>query len=162
MRNQLRPSIESLESKTLLSHLAAGLTTHAALQIKIPPRLTASGLAVSLTTDQSIYSSGEIATMTLMLTDVSNHKVGLAIGPSIDGFNIRKNGGIIWRSNAGPEPQHITIRILHPGQSIVLTERWTVGAATGSFVVHNQLFPRGPAAGFNVIKPGVPPVVFNS
>jgi len=159
MRHQLRPNIEGLESKALLSHLAAGLMEHAAIQVRIlphrPARLLAlSDLAVSLTTNQSIYSRGEIVRMTLTMTNRTNQNIKVAIGPSIDGFNIRHNGRLVWLSNPQPQPEYVVLRTLHPGQSIVLTANWTVGAPTGSFVVHNQLFPNGPTAGFTVTNNG--------
>jgi len=166
MRHQLRPNIEGLESKALLSHLAAGLTAHAAVHVKILPHravrlLAASDLAVSLTTNQSTYSPGEIARMTLTLTNTSRQGLRIAMGPSIDGFNIRQSGKLIWLSNGGLQPDYIVLRTLAPGQSIVLTANWTVGAPTGSFIVHNQLFPNGPTAGFKVASPGPFTIISN-
>jgi hypothetical protein len=163
MRNQLRPSIEGLESRALLSTLATGLTTHAAVDVKITPqrpaRLAAeSDLAVTLTTNQSSYNPGQIDTMTLKLTNTSTHAIILKIGPSIDGFNIRHNGNLVWVSNPPPQPDYILLRTLQPGQSMSLTAKWTVGAPLGTFVTHNQLFPSGPTATFNVTKP-IPPGV---
>jgi hypothetical protein len=107
-------------------------------------------MAVSLTTNQAVYHPGQVATMTLTIRNTSTHAETIAMGPSIDGFFITHNDQVIWRSNAGPQPDFILLRVLRPGQSITLTANWTVPAATGSFVVHNQLFPDGPTATFAV------------
>ncbi|MGO9468238.1 MAG: hypothetical protein ACLQIB_52120 [Isosphaeraceae bacterium] len=152
MRHQLHPSIDCLESKTLLSHVAASLVAvpvqHLGSLVEIEP----SAMAVSLTTDQATYHPGQIATVTLTITNISNDAESIPIGPSRDGFYITHNDTIVWRSNAGPEPQFIVNRILQPGQSIILTATWTVAAQTGTFVAQNQLFPNGPTATFNVTK----------
>ena len=179
MRHQLRPSIDGLENKTLLSHLSAGLIGHQpALHAEVQradttgvsfnrPLLhpsvlradvqstgtTESGMAVSLTTSQKIYNPGQVVRTTLTMTNTSDSNETVKLGPSIDGFLITQNGKLIWQSNDGPEPLYVVNEILKPGESITLTANWTVpGSETGTFVVHNQLFPSSPSATFNVAR----------
>jgi hypothetical protein len=115
-------------------------------------------MAVSLTTNQPAYNAGEIVKMTLTMTNTSNHNETVLLGPSTDAFTISHNNQVIWRSNKGFVPQFIAKRILTPGQSITLSAQWTVTGATGSFVVHNQMYPSGPVANFMVTTAPVTPV----
>jgi hypothetical protein len=180
MRHQLRPSIDRLENKTLLSHLAAGLighhpalhaevqradTTgvlsnrpllhHSALRADVQPTgTTEPGMAVSLTTSQTTYNPGQVVQTTLTMTNTSDGNETVKLGPSIDGFLITQNGKLIWQSNDGPEPAYVVNEILKPEESITLTADWTgPGSGTGTFVVHNQLFSSGPSATFNIATP---------
>jgi hypothetical protein len=153
MRHQLRPSIDGLENKTLLSHLAVGLIAHntvhqAEVQLAVPAQ---PAMTVSLTTNQLTYNPGDVVKMSLTMTNTSKKDETVELGPSTDGFFITQNGNVIWKSNDGVEPSFIVKEILKPGQSITLTADWTVPAsATGTFVVHDQLFPSGPSAAFVV------------
>ena len=177
MRHQLRPTIDSLESKALLSGVGTGLMAHSAvlqfeaqqvekapmITVKLTPRehlvldqiqrLVTSGMTVTLTTDRPAYNPGQVVHITLTMTNTSNHEEIVGIGPSIDGFSITHNNVVIWRSNAGPQPTYIQRRAVKPGQSIVLTASWTATNLTGTFVVANQLAPAGPTATFTVSKP---------
>jgi Intracellular proteinase inhibitor len=160
MRHQLRPSIDNLENKTLLSHLAAGLMAHHRVhQAEVERPVNGSAMAVSLTTNQTSYSTGQIVQMTLTITNTSNHDETILLGPSRDPFVITQGAKVIWRSDEGFVPQYIAKRLLKPGQSATLTAQWTVPAAvTGTFVVHNQIFPSGPTATFNVTTTPTSPI----
>jgi hypothetical protein len=158
MRHQLRPSVDGLENKILLSHLAAGLMAHHPLpQHEVQPVRGVAAMAVSLTTNQPAYNRGQVVIMTLTMTNNSNHNETVMLGPSKDGFLITHNAKVIWRSNAGFVPQYLVKRILKPGQSMTLSAHWTVPAMTGNFVVHNQMFPAGPVATFNVTTTPISP-----
>ena len=69
-------------------------------------------MTVTLTTNHSSYNPGQIAKMTLTMTNTTNHDLKVGIGPSIDGFNIRHNGKLIWISNPQPQPEYIVLRTL--------------------------------------------------
>jgi hypothetical protein len=142
MRRQLRPRIELLETKNLLSHVAVPVigapATHFPPVERMPPTLL---LTASLTTNQRIYTAGQVVRMTFTETNNTGHDVYVNIGPSIDGFYITEGGRTIWRSNSGPQPEFIVRRLLLPGQSIKLTANWTVSAGPGTYVVHNQMDP---------------------
>jgi uncharacterized protein YpmB len=164
MKRRLFPSVEALEAKALLSHLVVGSVAshhHVAHALKqVSPRVQ-SGLAISLTTDQSTYTAGQTVRMTLTATNETRHNVAVWVGPNANVFSITQNGQSIWRSNSGFQPLHATMRrVLHPGKSLTLTASWTATGA-GTFVVHNQMAPRGPVATFGVAasQPApVPPV----
>jgi hypothetical protein len=162
MRHQLRPSIDGLENKALLSHVAASLVAHHIVllhdvQREVQRVESTSAMAVSLTTNQPAYNPGQVVKMTLTLTNNSRHNETVLLGPSTDGFLITHNDKVIWRSNDGVMPFYIARDILKPGQSVTLSAHWTVPASTGNFVVHNQMFPAGPAATFAVTTTPISP-----
>ena len=115
-------------------------------------------LAVSLTTDHSLYQGGQPVVITLTETNISSHDVQVVSGPSIDGFSITHNGAPVWVSNKGPVPLYLSVETLKPGQSFTLQVVWdgrsNVGPRTeptGVFVVHNALIPNGPTATFIIL-----------
>jgi hypothetical protein len=147
-----RPRVEALEIKNLLSHGASGLALGVLHAVRKPENAIRQGpIELGLTTDQTTYSPGQAVRMTFTETNVSNHAAVVAIGPSIDGFVIMHHGRTIWRSNAGPTPDYITRRMLHPGQTLTLTASWTASAQTGLYRVHDQLHPRNPSTSFSII-----------
>jgi hypothetical protein len=153
-----------LENKTLLSHVGASLVgRHLELLHKVQQEVqtveTGSAMAVNLTTNHPTYNPGQLVTMTLTMKNTSQQNETVLLGPSVDGFSITHNDKVIWRSNEGVEPQYIAKRIIKPGQSITLSAEWTVTDATGSFVVHNQMFPSVPVANFTVTTAPVSPTI---
>jgi hypothetical protein len=152
MRQQLRPSIESLETKSLLSHMALGLLGHA-LATSVPAAIGAAGgsLEVSVTTDQTSYTAGQMVRMTFTETNDTGHNVTVGIGPSLDGFSVTKAGKTIWRSNSGLTPDYVVLRELAPGAAITLTAAWSASPVTGTYVAYNQLDPDGPSATFQIV-----------
>jgi Intracellular proteinase inhibitor len=108
-------------------------------------RALLSGLAYSLTTNQTVYQPGQPVVMTFRETNVSNHTISVDSGPSIDGFDVKQGGTLIWRSNAGINPMFILLDPLQPGQSLTLTATWNgvpTGGSTpvsGTFEITNQL-----------------------
>jgi hypothetical protein len=134
LRNR-RPCVESLETRALLS-----------------------AISVSLTTNQSVYQSGQPIQMTFTETNTSNQRVNVEVGPSIDGFDVTQNGKTIWQSNAGVNPMYIVLESLNPGQSLTLHATWddtpsqaqSLIMAGGTYTVTNQLDPSGPSATFQV------------
>ena len=167
MKRQSIPHVEALEVKSLLSHVGVGVAAmerlHSAhLFTQTAPRVAAE-LTISLTTSQSSYAVGQTVQMTMTATNHTRHNVALWVGPNANVFFITQNGQTIWQSNSGIQPLVPTARrVLHPGQSLTLAASWTA-TGTGTFMVHNQLAPRGPVAPFNVtagqpVPPPVPPV----
>ena len=59
-----------------------------------------SGLAYSLTTDQSAYLPGQPVEMTFQETNVSSQPVTVQEGPSIDGFTVSQDGAESWMSRS--------------------------------------------------------------
>jgi len=159
MRHQLRPKFDGLEDKTLLSSFAAGVSVHANAHLaEVRRDVESPGISASLTTSQTTANPGQVVQINLALTNTSNHSVTIALGPSVDGFYATQNGKVVWRSNNGLEPEFIVRRTLQPGQSITLSADWTVPTSlTGTFVVHNQLFPTGPTATITVTTAPVQP-----
>jgi hypothetical protein len=110
-------------------------------------RALLSGLAYSLTTNQSTYKPGQPIVMTFQETNVSNSPISVEEGPSIDGFDVTQGGTVIWRSNAGINPMFILMDPLQPGQSLTLTATWDgipTGGSTpvsGTFKITNQSNP---------------------
>jgi len=176
MRHEMRPSIDRLEDKALLSNLAVGLIAHqpllqAELQrvdrlhvvvdrglvqhsalhaaAQAPPSNHATWMALSMWTDQTTYNVGQTVHMYLTITNNSQTDQTVALGPSVDGFLITQNGNVIWQSNTGAQPQYIVNETLAPGQSVTLSSQCTMWT-TGTFVVSNQMCPEGPFATFTV------------
>jgi hypothetical protein len=108
-----------------------------------------SGVAISLTTNQSTYLLGQTVQMTLTETNDTKHDVTVRVGPSVDGFSITQNGQIVWQSNSGMQPDNIRLEVLAPGQSLTVTASWTA-TVTGTLVAQNQMAPQGPVATFSV------------
>jgi hypothetical protein len=137
MIRSTRPIVEPLEGRALLS-----------------------GLAYSLTTDQSVYQPGQPVQMTFRETNVSTRPVTVEDGPSIDGFTVSRDGAVVWRSNAGINPLYIRLETLQPGQSLTLTATWdgvpNGGSAPvpGQFLVSNQLEPQAATATITIAGPG--------
>lgn len=165
MKRLLLPMVESLETKALLSHFAAGSATkhHETADVVGRAHLrVASELTITLDTNQSTYAVGQSVQMRLTATNNTRHNVAVWVGPNTQVFFITQNGQVIWRSNAGPHPLFPSVkRVLHPGESLTRTANWTA-TSTGAFVVHNQMAPRGPVATFSVVASQPPgPPVFN-
>jgi hypothetical protein len=152
MRHDLRPSIESLETKSLLSHMALGLVSHE-LARRVPAVIgaVAGPLEVSLTTNQASYTPGQTVRMTFTETNDTGHNVTVEFGPSNDGFFVTRNGTTIWRSNAGLTPDDIVLRELAPGAAITLTAAWSASSVTRTYVAHDQLDPDGASATFQIV-----------
>ncbi len=159
MNRTLRPRIESLESKALLSALTGALTAAGYHELRFHERVphvgkpvpTAPGVTMSLTTNQSVYTEGQKVVMTLTFTNDSARAESILVGPSIDAFDITKNGKVVWRSNEHFTPMYIARLMLQPGKSYSISADWTADA-TGKFVVHNTAMSNGPTAQFEVMK----------
>jgi Intracellular proteinase inhibitor len=107
MRRSIRPCLEALEGKALLSSIPA------------------SGLADSLTAVASRTLSGAQVVLTFTKTNVSSHDITVDHGPTNEGFTITQGGKSIWNQNAGQLlPQFLEVDDLKPHQSITLTETW--------------------------------------
>jgi hypothetical protein len=170
MRHQLRPSIEPLETKSLLSSMAMGLignplrgvpvvTGPIGPPVRVPiaapvtgPIATpvsgrpvtlapSSSLLISLTTNVASYTPGQVVTMTFTETNDTTQNVLVPLGPSIDGLAITSGSQTIWPSNSGMQSDLIYLDNLAPGQSITLTASWTATSVAGTYSVDNQLAP---------------------
>ena len=152
MRQQLRPGIEPLETKSLLSHMALGLIGQQVSRgVPTVIGVAAQSLEVSLTTDHASYTQGQTVRMTFTETNDTGHNVRVGLGPSIDGFSVTKAGKTIWRSNAGLTPDYVVLKELAPGATITLTAAWSASSVTGTYVAHDQLDPNGASATFEIV-----------
>jgi hypothetical protein len=158
-----RLQFEVMESREALSASLAGASLVPPALVTFPPvpppPQDKMELAVSLTTDHSVYHRGQPVVITLTETNISSHDLTV-LGPIIDGrFSITHNGAPVWISNKGPLPLFpIAPETLKPGQSITLQATWdgrsNVGPPTeptGVFVVHSALIPDGPTATFTIL-----------
>jgi hypothetical protein len=149
MKHQLRPSIEPLETKDLLSHVAMELTgIHGGKPVH---RATGKAtLTDTLTTNQASYTPGEVVRMTLIETNNTRKSITIGVGPSVDAFSITFGGKTIWRSQRGFMPEFIEREVLRPGQSLTLTAAWTAKSVLGAYVAHNQMPPAAIHADFSI------------
>ncbi len=134
----IRPRIEVLERRALLS-----------------------ALAESLVTSQSVYQPGQPVQFVFTMTNTSSQPVHVAYGPSDDGFDITQAGALVYQSNAGINPMFIRLDTVQPGQSLTFDGTWnglsnqasSSSAPQGTFTVTNQLDPSGPSATFQIEAP---------
>jgi hypothetical protein len=142
MRQHLSPSIESLETRSLLSHSSLP-SVHSAVRTdaNLGTGTIASPVEVGLTTNQATYTPGQIVKMTFTETNATGQNLLVPIGPTIDGFTITNGSKTIWKSNAGIQPDFIELEKLAPGKSITLTADWTASSATGTYAADDQLDP---------------------
>ena len=103
-----RLQFEVMESREALSASLAGASLASSVWVGPPPspgsfpQFPGEGdLAVSLTTDHSLYQRGQPVVITLTETNISSHDVQVVSGPSIDGFSITHNGAPVWVSKQG-------------------------------------------------------------
>ena len=106
---------------------------------QLESRCLLSGIAATLTTNVSVYVPGQPVTITLVETNTSKHAVKLAVGPSIDGFTVSQNNVELWRSNEGVQPLYVLLKTLKPGQSYTETATWN-----GQFDEAQPSNPLGP------------------
>ena len=125
-----------------------------------------SGLAYSLTTDQSAYQAGQAIVMTFQETNVSTHAITVADGPSIDGFIVTQDGTEVWRSNSGANPMFVLADTLQPRQSLTLTATWDgipngdTAPVPGTYAIANDLDPQAATATVTISSsttPSTPP-----
>jgi hypothetical protein len=138
MKKQLKPSIDRLETRDLLAVMPSPHVPIGGL----PPGSGTTPLRVSLVTNQTSYTSGQVVQITFRESTNTGQAVAVEIGPSIDNFHITHGGSTAWRSNPGIAAQFIEIRELELGQSIVLTAAWTAPSVAGAYQIHNQLDPQ--------------------
>jgi hypothetical protein len=71
---------------------------------RLEGRTLLSGLSYSLTTDLSEYQPGQPIVMTFTATNTGSQPTGIAVGPSVDGFDVSESGKPVWESNTGINP----------------------------------------------------------
>jgi hypothetical protein len=149
MRRRIRPTVECLEGKALLSGAPAGL-------------------AVTLNATPMASSSGTQVALTLTETNVSHQDVTVDDGPSLDGFSAARDGKTVWVSNPGINAMFIRVVTLKPGESFTIHATWdgrsnqvdpldssTEGPRlSGTFTIRNGLDQDGPSA---TVKLGADP-----
>ena len=123
MNRHLRPALESLEGKKLMT---------------VSPLTAPAGLAYSLSAVefQSVGHNEVELTLTIKNTSKTSQSVNLAA--SLDPFVAKQNGKVVWESNAGVSDMAIQRVSLAPGASTQITEIWNetsnIGANDGASV----------------------------
>lgn len=107
MNRSIRPRIEALEPKWLLSAAPASADVQATLQ-----------------TDSAEYVQGQPVRMTFSVTNISDHTVSLDDGPSIDGFEVFLGGKLVWSSNPGMQPNFVHSVSIAPGKTFTESAVW--------------------------------------
>jgi hypothetical protein len=131
----------------------------------LEPRALLSAVDISLTTNQTEYQPGQPIQMTFTETNTSSQPVTVDYGPSVDGFDVTRDGVPVWQSNAGINPMIIIADTLGPGQSLTLHATWngvpgqglTNLGPRGTYTVTNQLDPNGASATFEIGPIASPP-----
>jgi hypothetical protein len=142
-RSRVRPVVEGLEAKALMS----GLTNPAVDSARVSEP---GPVALTISTDRTVYQAGQPVTMILTETNTSRQTVRIYDGPSFDGFFLTRNGVTVWRSNPGPQILLLRWIDLAPGQSYTLRATWDghpntelgmrlPGTPAGIFEVHSQV-----------------------
>ncbi len=116
-----------------------------------PPAPHSPVVTMSLSTNQSVYTDGQLVVMKLTITNNSTQPETIGVGPSVDAFVITQNGKVIWRSDSRPTPMYIEHLTLQPGQSYSASTDWKA-SGSGMFVVADMAMPEGPTAEFQVVK----------
>ncbi len=154
MRRTLRPSVDQLEGKALMSGFGAPI--HAPAAPAVPPGVTAS-VVVSTPT---IAPHGSV-TFSLVETNTTASPVSFAVPVSREGFQVYEGGVKVWTSNPGPPSQLVQLVTLAPGASTtVFSATWNdTGnvhpiSTVGTFSVVNEFDPSVPAATVTVTDPG--------
>jgi hypothetical protein len=179
MRQQLRPAVERLDSRTLLSGLvipAVGPSGFRLPSVNLTPITVPAGgalgqVSLTLTTDRSVYQVGQPVNMTLTEKNIGKGDILISDGPSVNGFFVTQSGQTIWRSNAGFQPFFIRLIDLAPGQSYTLKATWDghpnnafgggelSATPTGTFVVSTQVQQSGATAApvaITIVNPSPP------
>jgi hypothetical protein len=124
MRRSTRPTLELLEGKALLS--MASVAT--------------SGLHDTLTAVVRKTASGVQVVATLTETNVSNHSISIAHGPSNEGFVVSQAGKSVWLSNGSgvASPDFVILDVLKPHQSFKISTTWDGHANLVDSLDHSQ------------------------
>lgn len=151
MRHPLRPSLEPLESRTVLS-TATGMP---ALASQAAPTTQATSLVVTVTTDHAVYQRGQPVSITVTEKNTSRHDVPVLVGCQILSVSGSSNGSPVWRFRDLRECA--TGRgVLHAGQSRQFTVVWNGRPnVSGSHFTHGWVVLRGGldgAAGTAIIR----------
>jgi hypothetical protein len=156
MRRTIRPCLESLEARALLSGVSSATP----------------GLVDSLTAVVSRSNSGAQVVMTFTETNVSNQDINVVHGPSDEGFIATQGGKTVWTSLEGKIPDFLELQTLKPHQSITLSatwdgrsdeinsaEGWVEGPPlSGTFTISNALDQHAATANITIPKAWTGPV----
>jgi uncharacterized repeat protein (TIGR01451 family) len=141
--NRLRPCVESLESRTVLSGapMAQVLVANPPQEPLIPLKTS----FVPVTTDRAVYRIGQPVTITITETNTSNHDIQVLTGCQILHATVTKGGATVWRFIDARECP-TGLGVLHAHQSRHFTLIWNGKfnipnlppgiSHTGTFVIH--------------------------
>ena len=133
MRPKFRPSVERLETLSLLS----------------------AGLTLSMTTDKPSYVAGQVVTLKLTETNTGTTSLKVTDKPSGVLFSVETPGGAtVWTDAGVSKPMFATVQTLKPGQSLSYTETWK-STQTGSLqaLAQDKTLNASAEASFGVTSP---------
>ncbi len=120
--------------------------------------IPAGTLATSVTTDQSVYNSGQPINMTFTETNVSDQPVTVVTGPSA--FQVMQDGTDVWDANPIGGTSSMNWTTLQPGQSYTQTDTWDgvpelglLSSPWSPFTVSDGLDPEADSATFQFAAP---------
>ncbi len=113
MRRTLRPAIDQLEGKALLSGFSAPFTGSA-------PSAVPAGVQSSVIVSAPTISQNGSVTLSLVETNTTSSPVSFTLPANKEGFQIYQHGIEVWTSNPHALNQNIQLITLAPGQSTTL------------------------------------------
>ena len=135
---------------------------HAVPLERLEERALLSGLAYSLTTNESNYQPGQPIQISLTVTNTSSQPIKTIDGPDLDHFVVTENGVQVWESESFILPL-AGLATLQPGQSFTDTDTWNgvpdLGRPSqsvlmgGSFTLTDQSVPGAGSTNFTIDSP---------
>ena len=121
------------------------------------------GLTPSITTDASVYQSGQPIQIQFTETNNTSQPLQFAYGPSDDGFDFSEGDATVYQSNGGINAMVLILDTLQPGESKTFDFTWNGVSGSqinekaqsltpGTFTVTNQLDP-SVSATFQIASP---------
>jgi hypothetical protein len=144
-----------------MMHSRRASSTHTRFQLeRLEERALLSGLAYSLTTNESSYQPGQPIQISLTVTNTSSQPIETIGGPDLDHFVVTENGVQVWESESFILPLAVSVT-LQPGQSFTNTDMWNgvpdgrppTVLTGGSFTLTDQSVPGAGSANFTIDSP---------
>jgi hypothetical protein len=105
-------------------HSRRASSTHTRFQLeRLEESALLSGLAYSLTANESSYQPGQPIQISLTVTNTSSQPIETFRGADLDHFVVTENGVQVWESGSFMLPLAESVT-LQPGQSFTDTDTW--------------------------------------
>ena len=107
---------------------------------------------ISMTTDQSVYDSGEPVQLTFTETDGGDQPIAVLTGPTA--FDVTLDGlSVLDLVISNQLPSASAWETLQPGQSYTQTYTWKNPGVFGDLIASNDLNPTDSTAAFQILSP---------